>query len=167
MRFPNKWKGGNTAIEVKPAKSMPSKRSGIFETVMVVLDASVALKWIFTSEEGEEQARRYRDRHISGEDPIAIPELFFYEIGNVLATKITLGKEAVAEAFTLLWSLDLEVFSLDLEEFLSSLALARTAQITLYDAAYIELARKLDCDFVTFDKKLFEKLKGLKQVRLL
>ena len=134
---------------------------------MVVLDASVALKWIFTGEEGEEPARRYRDRHVSGEEPIAVPELFFYEIGNVLSTKTTLYREAVIEAFTLLWRFDLEVFSLSLEEFLSSLALARTAQITLYDAAYLELAQKLGCDFVTSDKKLFEKVKGQAKVRLL
>jgi predicted nucleic acid-binding protein len=134
---------------------------------MVVLDASVILKWILIGEEGEDRARPYRDRHVSGEEPIAVPELFFYEIGNVLATRTTLDREAVVEAFTLLWSFDLEVFSLGLEEFLSGLALARTAQITLYDAAYLELAQKLGCDFVTSDKKLFEKVKGQAKVRLL
>ena len=138
-----------------------------FETVMVVLDASVALKWILIGEEGEDRARPYRDRHVSGEEPIAVPELFFYEIGNVLATKTTLGREAIGEAFALLWRFELEVFSLGLEEFLSGLALARTAQITLYDAAYLELAQKLGCDFVTYDKKLFEKVRGLKRVKFL
>ena len=134
---------------------------------MVVLDASVALKWVLTGEEGEEQAGRYRDRHISGEDLIAVPELFFYEIGNVLATKTSLSNETISEAFSLLWNFDLEVFSLGLEEFLNTLALARTAQISLYDAAYLELAQKLGCDFVTFDKKLIEKVSELKKVRLL
>ena len=146
---------------------MPSRRSGTFEMAMIVLDASVALKWIFTDEEGEDRAVRYRDRHISGEEVIAVPELFFYEIGNVLTTKTSLGNEAVSEAFSLLWNFDLEVFSLGYEEFLSSLALSRRYKITLYDAAYIELAKKLECDFVTFDKKLFEKAKGLKRIKVL
>jgi predicted nucleic acid-binding protein len=134
---------------------------------MIVLDASVALKWIFTDEEGEDRAVRYRDRHISGEEVIAVPELFFYEIGNVLATKTSLGNETASEAFSLLWNFDLEVFSLGWDEFLSSLALSRRFQITLYDASYIELAKKLGCDFVTFDKKLFEKVRGLKRVKFL
>lgn len=134
---------------------------------MIVLDASVALKWIFRDEEGEDRAARYRDRHISGEEVIAVPELFFYEIGNVLAIKTSLDSKTASKAFSLLWNFDLEVFSLGGEEFLGSLALSRKFQITLYDASYIELAKKLECDFVTFDKKLFEKVKGLKRVTLL
>jgi predicted nucleic acid-binding protein len=45
--------------------------------------------------------------------------------------------------------------------------LAIKTSLTLYDASYIELAKKLECDFVTFDRKLFEKVKGLKRVKLL
>jgi len=46
---------------------------------MIVLDASVALKWIFWDEAGGEGARHYRDRHVSGDEVIAVPDLFFYE----------------------------------------------------------------------------------------
>ena len=44
---------------------------------MIVLDASVALKWIFWDETGGERARHYRDRHVSGDEIIAVPDLFF------------------------------------------------------------------------------------------
>ena len=81
---------------------------------MIVLDASVALKWVFAEETGRDQARLYRERHVSGENPGAVPELFFYEIANVLATKTTLASEAAKEAFSLLWDFDLEIFALDL-----------------------------------------------------
>jgi predicted nucleic acid-binding protein len=44
--------------------------------------------------------------------------------------------------------------------------LARQYGITLYDAAYIVLARKLGCPFVTSDRRLHRKVKGLKEVRI-
>jgi predicted nucleic acid-binding protein len=134
---------------------------------MIVLDASVALKWIFWNEEGGESARHYRDGHVSGDEIIAVPDLFFYEVANVLSTRTSLSEEAVSEAFSLLWSFDFEVFSFGLEEFLSAITLSERKRITLYDAAYIELARKLRCEFVTFDRRLYEKVKGLKEVKLL
>jgi predicted nucleic acid-binding protein len=134
---------------------------------VIVLDASVALKWIFAEEKGEDKARYYRDRHISGEEPAAVPDLFFYEIGNVLAIKTALAAEAAAEAFTLLWNFDLEVFSLGPEEFILGIAKSIHCKITLYDAAYIVLAEKLGCDLVTADKRLYEKVKGRQKATVL
>lgn len=134
---------------------------------MIVLDASVVLKWIFEDEEGRDKARRYKERHISEEEIISVPDLFFYEIANVLTTKTKLGVEAVSDAFSLLWDFDFEVFSFGLEEFLNGIVLAKRYRITLYDAAYIELARKLKSSFVTSDRRLYEKVKELKGVNLL
>jgi len=134
---------------------------------MIVLDASVVLKWIFEDEEGHDRALRYRDMHVSGEKPIAVPDLFFYEVANVLITKTRLDAAAGSEAFSLLWNFDLEVCDLGFQEFSSGIRISRRYGITLYDAAYIELARKLRCDFVTSDKKLYRKVNELRQVKLL
>ena len=134
---------------------------------MIVLDASLILKWIFEDEEGGDKARYYRDRHISGAEVVAIPDLFFYEVANVLATKTRLTKEGAAEAFSLFWNFDFEVFSLGLEEFLNGITLSKRHGITLYDAAYIELARVLNCYFVTSDRRLYQKVDTLKKVKLL
>jgi len=123
---------------------------------MIVLDASVVLKWIFDDEGGGDCAVRLRDEHIAGKEIIAVPDLLFYEIGNVLATKTRLSEAAVAEAFALLWDFSLERFDLGLDEFQGSLTLCRKYKITLYDAAYVELSRKLKCSFVTADRKLYE-----------
>ena len=65
---------------------------------MIVLDSSVALKWIFADEDGAEHAVRIRNEHVSGTNEIAVPSLFFYEIANVLATKVKLSPEAALEA---------------------------------------------------------------------
>jgi predicted nucleic acid-binding protein len=134
---------------------------------MIVLDASVVLKWIFEDEDGGERAARLKDAHVAGQEVVAVPDLLFYELGNVLTTKTRLSEAAIVEAFTLLWDFSLERFDLGLEEFQGGLALSRKYKITLYDAAYIELGRRLKCTFVTADKKLYEKVKSIKSVELL
>ena len=134
---------------------------------MIVLDASVVLKWIFDDEDGGERATSLKDAHVAGHEIVAAPDLLFYEIGNVLATKTRLSEAAIAEAFSLLWDFSLERFDLGLEEFQSGLVLSRKYKITLYDAAYVELSRRLKCTFVTADRKLYEKVKSIKSVELL
>ena len=134
---------------------------------MIVLDASVVLKWIFDGEDGGIPASRLKDAHVTGHEIVAVPDLLFYEIGNVLATKTRLSEAAIAEAFSLLWDFSLERFDLGLEEFQSGLVLSRKYKITLYDAAYVELSRRLKCPFVTADRKLYEKIKSMKSAELL
>ncbi|HEC99391.1 MAG TPA: PIN domain-containing protein [Proteobacteria bacterium] len=134
---------------------------------MIVLDASVILKWIFGDEAGGDSAIYYRDRHVSGEETIAVPELFFYEAANVLTTKTKLSADAASEAFSSLWNLDFEIFTLGIEEFLEGITLSKRFKISLYDAAYIELAKKLKCNFITGDRKLYEKAKEMKGIKLL
>lgn len=115
----------------------------------------------------EEKAKPYRDSHVSGEEIIAVYDLFFYEIANVLTTKTKLSKGAIVEAFSLIWNFDFDIFNFGLEEFLSGITLSRQYRITLYDAAYICLAKRLKCPFVTADRKLYERVKELKEVKLL
>jgi predicted nucleic acid-binding protein len=134
---------------------------------MVVLDSSMVLKWIFDEEEAYKRAIKYRQMHISGEEIVVVPSLFFYEIANVLSTKARLSDSEATDFFLIFWDFDFEVYNLGLEEFLNGITLSKRYRITLYDAAYIELARKLKCNFLTFDKKLYEKVKGLKEVKLL
>lgn len=134
---------------------------------MIVLDSSVVLKWVFDEEDGYERAIKFRWMHISGEEVVVVPSLFFYEIAIVLATKTRLSNTEVDDFFLTFWSFDLEVFNLGLDEFLSGITLSRRYGITLYDAAYIELARRLKCNFITADRRLYERVKELGGVGLL
>ncbi len=134
---------------------------------MIVLDASVVLKWIFDDEDGGLRAASLKEGHISGDEIVAVPDLLFYEIGNVLSTKTRLSDEAIGEAFSLLWEFSLERFDFGLEAYAAGLALSRKYRITLYDATYVELGRRLTCPFVTADRKLYEKIKSIKTVELL
>jgi predicted nucleic acid-binding protein len=85
---------------------------------MIVLDSSVALKWIFADEDGAERAVRVRDEHVSGTNEIAVPSLFFYEIANVLSTKVKLSPEEALEAFELISAFELNVHEPDSHEYL-------------------------------------------------
>jgi predicted nucleic acid-binding protein len=134
---------------------------------MIVLDASVVLKWIFGDEDRGEKAKLFRENHASGKDTIAVHNLFFYEIANVISTKTTLSYKDASDAFSLIWAFDLDVFDFGRNEYLSSIRLSKLYGITLYDASYIELAHRLKCRFITADRKLHQKVRGIGGIELL
>ena len=134
---------------------------------MIVLDSSVALKWIFADEEGAEHALRVRVEHISGKNEIAVPSLFFYEIANVLATKVKLSAEEALEAFGLISAFEFNVHELESPEYQEAMTLAMKLRVSVYDASYHLLASRLGCRFLTADRKFWEKVKGLGVAELL
>jgi len=88
---------------------------------MIVFDSSVALKWVFNNEEGVSQALALRNAHISGETELVVPTLFFYEIANVLATKVQLAAAEARRAFELFADFELVVHDLDRDEYLAAM----------------------------------------------
>ncbi len=128
---------------------------------MIVLDSSVALKWIFADEEGAEHAERIRNEHASAKNEIAVPSLFFYEVANVLATKVKLSPAEALEAFELISAFEFNVHELDSQEYLEALTLTMKHKISVYDASYHVLASRLGCRFLTADRKFWEKVKGV------
>jgi predicted nucleic acid-binding protein len=134
---------------------------------VIVLDSSVALKWIFADEVGAGHAVRIRDDHISAKNEIAVPSLFFYEIANVLATKVKLAPDDALEAFSLINDFEFNVYELDNFEYLEAMTLAMKLRISVYDASYHVLARQLGCRFLTADRKFWEKVKGMGVAELL
>jgi predicted nucleic acid-binding protein len=134
---------------------------------MIVLDSSVALKWIFADEDGAEHAMRVRDEHAAAKNEIAVPSLFFYEIANVLATKVKLSSDEALEAFGLISAFELNVYELDNSEYQEAITLAMKQKISVYDASYHVLASRLGCSFLTADRKFWEKVQGLGVAELL
>jgi len=133
---------------------------------MIVLDASIILKLIF-EEKDTPQALQLRENHVTGEEKIAAPELLYYELANVLATKVLIPVKSASYALAEIFNLEIETFTLGIEEFLSSISVSRKCKISVYDASYVVLAERLNCDFVTADAQLFKKTKDMKFVRLL
>ena len=134
---------------------------------MIVLDASVIIKWILDDESQSGSALIYRDQHFAGINRIAVPELLFYEIANVLATKTSLSQEEALEEFALIDESELEGYSLGAKEFSEAIALSKRFKISIYDSSYIILAAGLKCDFITADKQLVTKVKSLNYVKFL
>ena len=134
---------------------------------MIVLDSSVALKWIFADEDGAEHAVRIRNGHVSGINEIAVPSLFFYEIANVLATKVKLSAKEALEAFELISVFELNVHELNIAEYMDAMTLAMKHKASVYDVSYLILATRLGCHFLTADRKFWEKVDKLGVAKLL
>ena len=133
---------------------------------MIVLDASVILKW-FLIEENRDIALTLLDRHINEDEQIAIPELLYYEFGNIMALKTELLEDKIIEAITFLFRLDLKVISLSQHEYIEAIRLSRLYKISVYDASYVVLSNSLGVPFITADEKLVRKMKNAPFVKTL
>lgn len=133
---------------------------------MIVLDASVVVKW-FLDEEGSTEALQYEAHHVDGRDRVVAPDLLVYEIANVLSYKKHLTDREIEGALNILEGLHLQLFSFSASELKDVVRVARKRGITVYDALYAMLAQKLGCAFVTADQELYRKLKGIQEVSLL
>ena len=133
---------------------------------MIVLDASVILKW-FLIEKDRDIALIFLDRHINGDKHIAVPELLCYELCNILAFKTDLSEKMVADNILDFFEFKLQVISLSRQEYSEAIHLSRLYKVSVYDASYIVLARSLNADFVTADEKLAQKMKDIPFVQTL
>ena len=125
---------------------------------MIVLDASIVIKWL-QEETDSEKARFFEFQHVSGEDVIAVPDLLYYEVANVLRYKSSLTEESGLAVMDILAGMELQVFNFSPVELKEVYSLARRHNITVYDALCVYLARQLHCAFVTADRKLYQHIK--------
>ena len=131
----------------------------------VVVDASVALKWVFDEPESE-AAVALRD-----EDLIA-PVLWLVEAANALWRRIRIGEVTVQEAVERFSELaNAPVASLAMEPYLDrALEIATDIGHPVYDCVYLALALHHDTHVVTADRRFASaaRLAGLTdRVRLL
>lgn len=133
---------------------------------MIVLDASVVLKW-FQEERDSAKALVWEERHAAGEETIAAPDLLFYEVANVLRHQKRIRADAVEAALDVLGRLEIQAFSFSPFDLKEVVRFAAAQDISVYDALYVILARRLGCRFVTADKRLYTKLRILDWADLL
>ncbi len=122
----------------------------------IILDASVIIKW-FIDEPDSNQALVYLTTFQKGQIKIIAPSLLFYELGNILVSK-KVTVDMVGEVMTMLLNLGMENEDIGLRWFRKIYQNAAEYFITFYDAAYITLLQKENCQFITADRKLFEKV---------
>jgi predicted nucleic acid-binding protein len=122
--------------------------------VSVVLDCSVTLAWVY-GDETTEAVRAVFDDLAGG---AWVPSLWRLEIGNVLEMGVRRGRHDAAFRDATLADLALLPIQLDLETdqhaWGATARLARLHRLTLYDAAYLELARRRDAPLATLDQEL-------------
>lgn len=134
--------------------------------MLLILDASVVVKW-FKKEADTENALKIREQFHRGEHEIIVPDLLLYEISNALRYDKKFSKEVIEKAINTLIEMDI-IITIPSEELISeALKIALNLDMTVYDAVYISLANQTNGTFVTADEKLFEKIKSLKNCRLL
>jgi predicted nucleic acid-binding protein len=121
---------------------------------IVVVDASIGVKWAVTErEEGIGDAMWLLERHAHGDIVLAVPGTFRLEWLNALLSRGLSVPNVLSAAH------DLELSTLDWYEIdetlsLEAVALASTHAVTVYDAAYLALANRLNAGLVTADAAL-------------
>jgi len=123
--------------------------------VSLVLDSSATLAWIF-SDETTEPIRRLFDT-VSDEGAV-VPALWRLEVANSLTVAVRRGR--IDADFRRASLADLALLDIatdqhmDFHAWSETLGLADRFQLTLYDAAYLELAVRRDLPLATLDDKL-------------
>jgi predicted nucleic acid-binding protein len=117
-----------------------------------VLDASVALAWHF---EDEDSVRAELASERSYEDVVVVPQHWFLEVTSALLKSERRRRAAPEEVDRFvgrLRTMDVEVDVLAPDDaFDMLLPLARTHRLSVYDAAYLELARRRGIALATLD----------------
>jgi len=122
---------------------------------MFVIDASVALAWCF-ADETSEVADLVLDR-LTGEEAVA-PAIWALEVANGMRTAERRGRLDAAELpriRELLGGLPVRIEVVELEQALGEvLEIARSLDLTAYDATYLALASRRGLPLATSDDRL-------------
>jgi predicted nucleic acid-binding protein len=132
--------------------------------VPFVLDASVIACWAF---EDENHVDADQALALLRTDEAVVPSLLWFEVRNILVMnerRKRLTETDTVEFLRGLSSLRILVDHTPDEE--EVLRLARTHRLTVYDSAYLELAKRKACPLATLDADL-AKAAGTEGVRLI
>ena len=115
-----------------------------------VIDASIAAYWAFDDED-HPVARRALERIRS--DWARVPALWWFEVRNtLLVNRKRIAEREVTDFLRQLPVLEIRIDTAPHENDL--LALARKHRLSVYDAVYLELARREGVPLASFDGKL-------------
>ncbi len=140
------------------------------EQVGLVIDASVAAKWVIPGEPWEEKANMLKKAIVLGREEAYAPTLLTYELASVLlkaVKKSVLKAVDGIEALKAIGSLGINLAPVLWKEVAEVFEVASLSSLTIYDAAYLWLSKKLDADLITADEKLRKKGEKIAKVLLL
>ena len=126
----------------------------------LVVDVSVVAKWIIPGEPWEDEANNLKGAIVSGRVEAYAPTLLTYELASVLLKAVRKGVLKPGdgiEALKAVGSLGISLAPVLWEEVTEVFQAASSTSLTIYDAAYLWLSKKLDAALVTADEKLCKK----------
>ena len=118
----------------------------------LVVDASVVVAWLFDDEEG---ARAERALEQLVEEGALVPQPWHLETRNSLLTAERRGRLSTEEVKERLGALkDLPIATDEEPDLQAAFDLARAHGLSLYDALYLELAKREGAELATLDGAL-------------
>ena len=123
----------------------------------VVIDASVAAKWIIPGEPWEAQARTLKEKIASMEIEAYAPPLLLYEVASVILKSASAGILKLSdgiEALKAMRHLGLNIQITSWNYLAEILSIAAATKLTVYDAAYLHLSKKMKAKLITANSKL-------------
>ena len=131
--------------------------------MICVVDASVVLKW-FLRETDSDIADLLLEKFLNDEVQLLAPDLILVEMASALWKRVMIRKEMSADEATLIHR---DILTLPLTLVASGTLAAAAFQFALkhkhsvYDAFYCALAIERNCDFLTADRALANKLRDV------
>ena len=125
---------------------------------MVVVDASVVLRW-FVVQEGHQQAVDWLRRFVLDPDLLVAPDLLRFEVHGALA-RLTPKRDAgwARRSFERFDRFGIRTVSTDGKLFDRALALSAELRIAGYDAVYVAHAEALRVPWLTADRRVLRRL---------
>jgi predicted nucleic acid-binding protein len=127
-----------------------------------VIDASVVVKWVLPGEPFEANALIAKKNHASGNAHMIAPSLMELEVSNSLWKAIKqkrVKQEDATKALKTLDDLEIRLYELNWSDVSEVLEIAGRTNLTIYDATYIFLSKKMKAQVITADDKMYEKAK--------
>ena len=127
------------------------------EKSKVVIDASVAAKWIIPGEPWEAQARTLKEKIASLEIEAYAPQLLLYEVASVILKSVSAGVLKLSdgiEALKAMGRLGLNIQTISWSDLAEILSIASKTKLTVYDAVYLHLSKRMKAKLITVDSKL-------------
>jgi len=120
----------------------------------VVVDASVILAWVLQERLAQETKKLYQDLFANKVSFVG-PGILFYEVANGIRSAL-LARRIVVNDIKQAWQrfIELQVSIVNQEEGEDILITAADCNLSVYDAAYLVLARNLELDLITSDDRL-------------
>lgn len=137
----------------------------IIKTFDLVLDCSIAMSWCFEDEISDYAENIFNQFNDDGLKAI-VPAIWAYEIANVLLVaerKKRLTHLKAIEFKEALNLLDIQIDNEGIQKSSGSIyELAKETQLTIYDAAYLELAVRMNLPLATLDHDLARAIRKLR-----